>query len=75
MVLFSLLIVLMYFAYTTKHHKAFAIVCRLKIEIISGIKSLPKRMIWEHTKGQSVRETQIVYNTKSDLIVFVMRQR
>lgn len=33
-------------------------------------------MIREHTKGQSVRETQIVYNTKSDLIVFVvMRQR
>lgn len=23
-------------------------------------------MIREHTKGQSVRETQIVYNTKSD---------
>jgi hypothetical protein len=32
-------------------------------------------MIREHTKEQSVRETQIVYNTKSDLIVFVMRQR
>jgi len=32
-------------------------------------------MIREYTKGQSVRETQIVYNTKSDLIVFVMRQR
>jgi len=29
-------------------------------------------MIREHTKGQSVRETQIVYNTKSDLIVFVI---
>ena len=32
-------------------------------------------MIREHTKGQFVRETQTVYNTKSDLIVFVMRQR
>ena len=32
-------------------------------------------MIREHTKGQSVRETQIVYNTKSDLNVCVILQR
>lgn len=32
-------------------------------------------MIREYTKGQSVCETQIVYNTKSDLIAFVMWQR
>ena len=73
MVLFSLLMIDQYKAYTWKHNSTFLVVHGLKIQIIIIEKSPPERAFRKQAKGQPVSEIQIVYYTKSDCnLVFNM---